>query len=140
MQLRITPIWMDEDSLMKVRVSLAGNGREAWGEAYSYPETFAEFGRALTKFPNSIADEVKLELGSADPGYAEHLMLRAFVYDGSGHCAVEIRTHSRGDVLTSSSCQFAVPTEAASMNDLGRIVIEWALKPEKAFVFDGAGA
>lgn len=125
---------------MQVRESLAGNGREAWGEAYAYPETFAQFGQALTRFPRSTADEVKLELGSTDPGYAEHLLVRAFVYDGSGHCAVEFKAHSGGDALASSSCQFAVPTEAASLNEMGRMIVAWASKPVGPFAFEGAGA
>jgi hypothetical protein len=140
MQLHITPLWTDDDTLMQVRVSLAGNGRQAWSEAYSYPETFSQFGQSLTQFPGSTADEVRLELGSTDPGYAEHLLIRAFVYDGSGHCAVEFKAHTRGDALAASSCQFAVPTEAASLNELGRMMVAWAAKPVEPFAFEGAGA
>jgi len=139
MQLHIKPRWTDDDTLMQVRVSLAGNGRQSWGEAYCYPETFLQFGQALTDFPNSISHEVKLELGSTDPNYAEHLLLRAFVYDGAGHSAVEFKAESRGDSLASSSVRFAVPTEAASLNEMGRKIVAWSLSPTVPFTFEGAG-
>jgi hypothetical protein len=91
MQLRIKPIWIEDDALMQVRVSLAGNGRQSWAEAYCYPESFLQFGRALIDFPSSTADEVRLELGSTDPAYADYLLVRAFVHDDVGHCAVEFK-------------------------------------------------
>lgn len=139
MQLEINPLWIDDDTLMQVRVSLTGNGRQAWGEAHCYPEAFAEFGRALAGFPASTADEVKFQLGGIDPSWAQYLLLRAFVYDGAGHCAVELKAESRGDTLASSSAHFAVPTEAASLNEMGRLLEAWALSPSMPFSFEGAG-
>jgi len=139
MQLCIKPLWTDDDSLMQVRVSVAGNGRKSWGEAYCYPETFTEFGRALIDFPISTSHEVKFEPGSADPSDADRLVLRAFVYDGSGHCAVEFKAVCRGDPISFSSVQFAVPTEAASLNEMGRKIVTWAASPTEPFTFEGAG-
>lgn len=139
MQLQIEPLWTDDDTLMQVRVSLAGNGRQSWSEAYCYPETISQFGQGLIDFPNSTSHEVKFELGSTDPSYAEHLLLRAFVYDGAGHCAVEFKAESRGNSLVSSSVRFAVPTEAASLNELGRRIVAWSLSPTEPFIFEGSG-
>jgi hypothetical protein len=138
MRLHIKPLWIDDDSLMKVRVSLDGNERLSWAESYGYPETFSEFGQALVDFPRSVSHEVKLELGSNDPSYSEYLLLRAFVYDGAGHCAVEFKAESRGDSITSSSVRFAVPTEAASLNDMGRMLMAWSLSPAEPFTFEGS--
>jgi len=140
MQLHITPLWSDDDTLMQVRVSLAGNGRQSWGEAYCYPEQFSQFGQALIDFPNSTSHEVNFELGSTDPSYAEHLLLRAFVSDGVGHCAVEFKAESRGDSLASSSVRFAAPTEAASLNEMGRKIVAWSMSPTEPFTFEGAGS
>lgn len=139
MQFHIEPLWTDEDTLMEVRVSLAGNGRQSWCQAHCYPETFSQFGQALMDFPNSTSHEVRLELGSTDPSYGEHLLVRAFVYDGAGHCAVQFKAESRGDILAASSVNFAVPTEAASLNQMGKNIVAWALSPAKPFEFEGAG-
>lgn len=139
MQLQIKPVWTDDDGLMQVRVSLEGNERQSWGEAYCYPEAVSEFGQALLGFPSSTSDEVKLEIGSMDPMYADYLLVRAFVYDGVGHCAIEFKAESRGDALTSSSVRFAVPTEAASLNEMGRRIMAWSLSPTEPFAFEGAG-
>ncbi|GJG96680.1 hypothetical protein [Cupriavidus pauculus] len=124
---------------MEVRVSLEGNGHKWWGEAWCYPETISQFGQALVDFPNSVAHEVILELGSADPSYAEHLLVRAFVYDGVGHCAVEFKAESRGNSITSASAKFTVPTEAASLNEMGRKLVAWSLSPNEPFAFEGTG-
>jgi hypothetical protein len=140
MKLHILPIWTDADTLMQVRVSLTGNGRQSWAEAYSYPDKFSEFGTALINFPTSIADEVLLELGSSDPAYADHLLVRAFVLDGVGHCAVEFKSQCRGDALNSASMHFTVPTEAASLNELGKELVAWSESPSLPFSFEGAGA
>ena len=140
MQLHIEPLWTDDDTLMQVRVSLAGNGRQAWGEAYCHPETFSQFGQSLIDFPNSTSHEVKFELGSADQKYSEHLLLRVFVFDGAGHCAVEFIAETRGNSLASSSVRFAVPTEAASLNKMGKEIVAWALSPSVSFTFEGAGS
>jgi hypothetical protein len=140
MKLHVTPLWTDDDTLMQVRVSLAGNGRQSWGEAYCYPETFSQFGQSLIGFPNSISHEVKFEVGSTDPTYAHHLLLRAFVYDGVGHCAFEFKAESRGNSLASSSVRFAVPIEAASLNEMGRRIVAWSLSPTEPFTFEGAGS
>lgn len=139
MKLHITPIWIDEDSLMRIRISLTGNGHHSWSEIYSYPEKFLEFGAALIDFPNSVTDEVLFELGSTDPAYADHLRIRAFVLDGVGHCAVEFRSESRGDALGSSLFHFTVPTEAASLNELGKNLVAWSKSPSEPFAFGGAG-
>ena len=96
MRLHIKPVWIDDDGLMQVRVSVDGNERQSWGEACCYPKTVSEFGQALIDFPSSISDEVKLEFGSMDPMYADYLLVRAFVYDGVGHCAIEFKAESRG--------------------------------------------
>ena len=140
MQLQLTPIWTDDDTLMQLRVSLAGGGRQAWAEAYCYPEDVSRFGQALMDFPTSTSHEVKFELGSTDPSYGDHLLLRAFVYDGAGHCAVEFQAESRGDALDSSSVRFVASTEAASLNEMGRKIVAWSLSPAEPFRFEGAGA
>ena len=139
MQLHIKPVWIDDDGVMQVRVSVDGNERQWWGEACCYPAAFSEFGQALIGFPSSTSDEVRLELGSMDPMYADYLLVRAFVYDGAGHCAIEFKAESRGDAITSSSVRFAVPTEAATLNEMGRRIVAWALSPTEPFAFEGAG-
>lgn len=138
MQLHIEPLWTDEDELMRVRISLAGNRRHSWGEAYCYPETFSQFGQALIEFPKSTSDEVKFELGSIDPSYPDYLFIRAFIYDNSGHCALEFKMESRGNSLASSSVRFSVPTEAAALNEMGRKIVVWSLSPKEPFTFEGA--
>lgn len=140
MHFHIQPLWTDDDTLMQVRISLAGNGRESWGEAYCYPQKFLEFGRALIDFPSSISHEVKFELGSTDSRYAEHLLLRAFVHDSVGHCALEFIGETRGNAIVSSSVRFAVPTQAASLNELGRQILVWAESPTLLFSFEGTGS
>jgi len=140
MELQISPIWFDDDTMMKIRVEFVGNGRQSWYEGYAYPEEFAVFGQALVDFPNHVSDEVRLELGSSDPAFSSGLLVRAFVHDGAGHCAMEFKAETRGDALEASLVRFAVPTEAASLNELGRSLMAWSANPTEAFRFEGAGA
>lgn len=68
-----------------------------------------------------------------------YLLIRAFVHDGAGHCALEFQGETRGDALEGSLVRFAITTEAASLNDLGRSLVAWASMPTEAFLFQGAG-
>ncbi|MGN6528087.1 MAG: hypothetical protein ACTHL8_16995 [Burkholderiaceae bacterium] len=140
MELQISPVWFDDDTMMKVRVQLLGNGRQAWHEGYAYPESFSAFGRALMEYPINVSDEVKLELGCDERSCGGYLLIRAFVHDGAGHCALEFRSETGGGALEASSVRFVVPTEAASLNNLGQRLVEWATRPSEAFRFEGTGA
>lgn len=139
MQLHIKPVWNDDDGLMQVEISLTGNGHQSWNKVYCYPDATAEFGSALISFPNSITDEIQFEIGSLDASTSEYLNIRAFVHDKTGHCAIQFQSIMRGNELVSASVNFVVPTEAASINEMGKALVTWSANPTTAFLFEGAG-
>jgi len=94
------------------------------------------FGRTLREFPRPSADEVVFENGSNAPNSYSWLVLRAFVFDGVGHSALEVECQRNGTRLVSARSRFAVELEPASINRLGSELASWASSAgEQTFVF-----
>jgi hypothetical protein len=137
MRLMLTPKWLDpDDGMLEVRISLSGQERAAWVEMYAYPENFEEFGRKLIEFPRSISDEVVLALGSSAKEESDQFALRAYVYDGAGHSAIEFNAITNEEPLPRATFKFSVPIEAASLNRLGESLVAWSASSDRVFTFE----
>ena len=139
MLLTLKPLWRDHDGMLKLRFSVEGSGYAAEITFYCYPETIEAFGRTLGDFPRSSIDEVVFENGSTAPNSYSWLALRAFVFDGVGHSALEVECQRNGTRLVSARSRFAVELEPATINRLGSELATWAsLAGEESFEFTSA--
>jgi hypothetical protein len=136
MLLALEPLWRDHDGMLEFRFSVHGSGFAAEINFYDYPEAMETFGRTLREFPRSSADEVVFENGSNAPNSYSWSVLRAFVFDGVGHSALEVECQRNGTRLASARSRFAVELEPASINRLGSELASWASSAgEQTFVF-----
>lgn len=139
MLLTLKPLWRDHDGMLKLRFSIEGSGYAAEITFYCYPETIEAFGRTLGEFPRSSIDEVVFENGSTAPNSHSWLALRAFVFDGVGHSALEVECQRNGTRLLSTRSRFAVELEPATINRLGSELAVWASSAgEESFEFASA--
>jgi hypothetical protein len=137
MLLTLAPLWRDHDGMLQYQFSMQGSGFAAEVNFYNYPESIETFGRTLYEFPRSSTDEVVFENGSNAPNSYSWLVLRAFVFDGVGHSALEVECQRNGTRLVSARSRFAVELEPATINRLGSELASWAsLASERSFVFD----
>lgn len=137
MRLTLEPLWRDYDGMLQLGFSMQGSGFAAEIDFYDYPEPIETFGRSLYEFPRSSTDEVVFENGSNAPNAYSWLVLRAFVFDGVGHSALEIKCQRNGTRLVSARSRFAVELEPATINRLGSELATWASSPgDESFVFD----
>lgn len=136
MRLVLHRLWVDDDEMLQVEVSLQGSGYAATQDVYVYPADLEKFGHRLEAFPASASDEAMLEIGSADEKAYCWLKLRAYVYDGRGHSALELCVKRNGAPHVCAQAQFSVQIEAASLNSLGAQITKWAASNENPLVFE----
>lgn len=128
--------WKETDLLLDVTVTFAGRGYVVWQRSCIDPAQLLAFAARLRDFPASLSDEVTLEAGSTDPKMLEWLRLRAFVADGVGHCGLEFSSNTNGTPLAASRFRYAMPIEAASLNELGARLAAWVKAPDSELHFE----
>ncbi|MEI7298507.1 hypothetical protein WCQ02_41125 [Paraburkholderia tropica] len=128
MLLTFEPLWRDYDGMLELRFSVQASGFAAKISFYGCLETIEAFGCSLREFPRSPKDEVAFE--------SDSIALRAFVFDGVGHSALEIECQRVGTRLVSAHSRFAVELEPATINRLGSELVNWTSSGiEQPFVF-----
>ncbi len=138
--MRISIEKLDEDvDEPHVRLIISSGDFSAAQDSYISDEYFLEFGKALQTFPQHLKHEVIFDDGSPDPKYYCYILLRAFVYDGVGHSALEVRIENHGVAPYSAAAHFHILCEVATLNDLGKSLESWVVSKEKKFVYPNGG-
>lgn len=94
-------------------------------EYYCNADDLGRMGSRLMAFPEGVGDTYSYELGSPRPEdrCAFHLAFRARTLDSSGHCALEFELNNNRQHTDRCSCSFAIRTETAAINRLGRLLM-----------------
>ena len=119
----------DEDDVLYLIVSASAVGFSGFVEVYTHHKTLAEFGNKLINFPEDINHKVDFEYGDTTGKWAYYLFLQAQVIDHVGHSAIRVRMQSFVGMPCNSLAEFYVPSEVASINELGRAIKEWVKNP-----------
>ena len=137
MRLRIHHYHYDdsEDDTPHVEIFVEHEGYAARQDTYAERSQFAEFGRALQEFPQTLKQEVVFESGSPSPKWSCHILLRAFVADASGHTVLEVRISNNGTGQHHSSAHFYIPCEAAGLNRFGQSLESWAHSERREYEY-----
>jgi len=135
MQFRLRKLDVDDYDAPHVEVSVSGEGFTARQDSYIEDEEWLEFGTALQSFPQRLDHEVTFENGAPEGEYYCYILLRAFVYDGVGHSALEVKISNRSAPPFSASTHFYIPCEAAALNRLGESLVSWARSKEYEYIF-----
>jgi hypothetical protein len=130
-RVELKTIWTDYDGMLKIMVRASGAGIAASIEIYSYPADVEAFASRLEAFPISPKDEVVWESGGPDPKWYEHMLLRAYVLNGSGHSAIEVLMDVRGAPPNRSKSNFFLRCNPADLNELGRGIKAWLPNPKE---------
>jgi hypothetical protein len=124
-----------EDDTPHVEIFVEHEGYAARQDTYAARSQFAEFGRALQAFPQTLKQEVVFESGSPSPKWSCHILLRAFVADATGHTVLEVRISNNRTGQHHSSAHFHIPCEAAGLNRFGQSLESWAHTERRAYVY-----
>ena len=135
MQFRLRKLDVDDYDAPHIELSVSGGGFAARQDSYIEDEEWIEFGAGLRSFPKGLEHEVVFENGAPEGEYYCYILLRAFVYDGVGHSALEVKMSNSMSAPHSAAAHFYIPCEAATLNRLGESLVSWARSKEYEFVF-----
>lgn len=108
---------------------IASNGDfTARTDFYCNVSELAAIGRALQKFPRTIGDEYKFEVGSSDPAARtyHHFVLRAYTIGSAGHCGLQISINQKQPEPDEGISCFSMKVEPASISRLGNLFLSFA--------------
>jgi hypothetical protein len=83
---------------------------------------------------------VVFENGAPEGKYYCYILLKAFVYDGVGHSALEVKISNQSSSPYRALAHFYLLSEAATLNRLGKSLELWARSKEKEFLFSTSAA
>jgi hypothetical protein len=118
-----------EDQYHLRLVMLAGSARQhAEIEFYVSSKDLLAWAEHLEVFPRHKSDVFLWERGSerSEDGFAYYIRFRVFIFDGSGHCAVQLRFNNNQDLPDREIAEFCITAEPSQINRLGRLCREFA--------------
>jgi hypothetical protein len=118
--------WEYEEEIRHFEISASNGSYAASQDFYESLTSIEEFGRALKAFPRSAKDEVRLEIGSRGQKSAYWLLLRAYLYDATGHAALLFEACNNTIDPWREEARFTIRCEVASLNRLGAALVDWA--------------
>lgn len=99
---------------------------------YCEVKDIKEIGKALISFPTRIDDEYCYSYGSKD-NYYRFFLIRAYTTDGVGHCAIQFKINLNEEEPLEGESLFSLRAEAAAINKLGKLFIEFSKLEHKEF-------
>ena len=134
--IRFEQLWEDSDGMVQLLISLSNDIYSCEQDIYVYPEEIITFGQQLEKFPKNLEDEATLEYGLDNPNYYSSLLLRAYVYNQTGHVALEFKINNNAKNNEHSSAHFHVLSEPIFLNKIGRQLKTWAKNMQEPYKYE----
>ncbi|MDO7847022.1 hypothetical protein Q5H92_11685 [Hymenobacter sp. M29] len=113
----------DGDCLFHVSISRPDVKADAY--FYGNANTFKEFGKGLMLFPKDSTDIVEFQAGQNSHPAQCFLLLRAYYDSRHGHIALKITADNNQEMALHNRFEFSIAAEAASINELGRMLVGW---------------
>ncbi|MBE9159588.1 hypothetical protein IQ265_22535 [Nodosilinea sp. LEGE 06152] len=120
-----------DDLAWRVEISASNGYFSGVQDFYTYPENLDALGADFYKFPQSIQDEVRFELGDRTGKWAYFVLVRAFLFDSVGHAAIEFAVDNNAMSIDHAQTSFFIRTEVAAINNLGQQLRAWVVAPDK---------
>jgi hypothetical protein len=122
-QIRITRIPYEEPYHLRLLMRASNAHQCAEIEFYVNANDLVEWAAHLEVFPRHSTDVFLWEIGSErhEDRYAYYVRFRAFIYDGSGHCALQFRFNNNRELPDREIAEFCIEAEASQINHLGRL-------------------
>src|SRR5690606_6780365 len=89
--IRVRRFPYEEPNILHLEFVITNGGFGGRVDLYCTPEDLKEIGTALKRFPASLADEFRYEIGYDTPDDNNYLyfLFRAYVFDEVGHTALQ---------------------------------------------------
>jgi hypothetical protein len=124
-----------DDLAWHVEISASNGSFSGVQDFYTYPEDLENFGSNLCKFPKNIQDEVRFELGDQTSKWAYFILIRAFLFDSTGHAAIEFSVNNNSIPPNHAQTSFFIHSEVASINNLGQQLKAWIISHDSPMIW-----
>ncbi|WP_375417106.1 hypothetical protein [uncultured Hymenobacter sp.] len=117
---------VDDDGDCLFDVDIIRPDVKAHAYFYGDANTFDAFGKTLMAFPKNAADTVGFEVGQAGhPSTLVYLLIEAYCASPVGHTALRIIVDNNEERAAHHRFEFSIASEAASINKLGTLLVNW---------------
>ena len=123
------------DLAWHVEISASNGYFSGVQDFYTYPENLDVLGADFYKFPQSIQDEVRFELGDRTGKWAHFVLVRAFIFDSVGHAAIEFAVDNNATSPNHAQTSFFIRTEVAAINNLGQQLRAWVVAHDAPLIW-----
>lgn len=124
-----------DDSAWHVEISASNGYFSGIQDFYTYPEALDALGADFYKFPQTIQDEVRFELGDRTGQWAYFVLVRAFLFDAVGHAAIEFAVDNNATPPNRAQTSFFIRTEVAAINNLGQQLRAWIVAHDAPMIW-----
>ena len=124
-----------DDSAWHIEIGASNGSFSGAQDFYTYPEDLETLGSDLCKFPASIQDEVRFELGDQAGKWAYFVLIRAFLFDSVGHAAIEFAVSNNSTPPNHAQTSFFIHSEVAAINYLGQQLRSWVISHDAPLVW-----
>jgi hypothetical protein len=137
-QIKITALWDNnsKDDTLQYILELSNNFCKTTIEIYDYDSCFKDFGNSLMNFPLNINDKVCFEIGEDIPSWAYYLLLKVYCYEMNGNSAIQVVIDNHYKAPFHVRSDFNIISHPASLNKLGKLLIDWNPKEQKQIIWD----
>jgi hypothetical protein len=140
MRLSIEKTWEDYDGMLSTSWQVSNNEFCTTQErVYTYPETILSFAKALQNFPSSVKDEVCFGEDfdtNKNANICGLFHLKAHVYNGVGHCALEVKAKSDGSKPYCFNTNFSILCEPTTFNSIGLAIESWLFDTSSPLILE----
>ncbi|HEY1710481.1 MAG TPA: hypothetical protein VGG10_19580 [Rhizomicrobium sp.] len=131
--LSFTRFSFDDAQNWHVEIFASNGSFTASSDFYCTATALLAFSDELLNFPSSRDASAEFRIGSA--GTSEFIHLRAYVFDNTGHAAIETRIERRGSAPHTASANFHVRCEISAINRLGDMLRQWISAPDRPMMW-----
>lgn len=124
-----------DDSAWHVEISASNGYFSGVQDFYTYPEDLNALGTDFYKFPQSIQDEVRFELGDRTGKWAYFVFVRAFLFDSVGHAAIEFAVDNNATSPNHAQTSFFIRTEVSAINNFGQELRAWVVAHDAPLIW-----
>lgn len=137
--IKITRYEYEEPSHVNLAFEAANKTQSTTLEYYCNASDLGEIADHLEVFPRHGTDVFLYELGSErkEDRHAYYFRMRVFLTNGTGSCAIQIRTNNNKELPDREISEFCIAAEASQINRLGQLfrtyskfnhkVLEWSV-------------
>lgn len=123
--IQIKTLLYDDENDIRVEVKFENNECSSSLKIYCDNGIFKDLAKQLIDFPFNGQKTVEYSYGVDNNEWAYFLSINVSVFDPTGKVAIKTLVDNKGDSTYNYRCSIPIITEIATVNELGRQLLNW---------------